>query len=66
VGSEPRGGAWGAGVTQTPPEQAQLLMMLVELMGAKKAIEVGVYSVRVPLVSNPNQRPGCVLGQWAC
>lgn len=53
-------------MTQTPPEQAQLLMMLVELMGAKKAIEVGVYSVRVPLVSNPNQRPGCVLGQWAC
>lgn len=33
--------------TQTPPEQAQLLMMLVQLIGARKAIEVGVYSVRL-------------------
>ena len=32
------------GIMQIPPEQAQFMMLLIELMGAKKALELGVYT----------------------
>ncbi len=32
------------GIMQVPPEQAQLMMLIIELMGAKKILELGVYT----------------------
>lgn len=32
---------------QVSPDQAQLLAMLVQILGAKRCIEVGVYTVRI-------------------
>lgn len=34
------------------PDQAQLLAMLVQIHGAEKCIEVGVYTVCIPSHSN--------------
>lgn len=31
-------------IMQIPPEQAQFMMLLIELIGAKKALELGVYT----------------------
>src|SRR5580692_11197864 len=31
-------------IMQIPPEQAQFMMLLIELMGAQKALELGVYT----------------------
>lgn len=32
------------GIMQIPPEQAQFMTLLIDLMGAKKALELGVYT----------------------
>lgn len=32
------------GIMQVPPEQAQFMMLIIELMGAKKILELGVYT----------------------
>lgn len=37
---------------QVSPDQAQLLAMLVQILGANRCIEVGVYTVCVPCVSS--------------
>ena len=35
-----------SGVSQIPPDQGQFLALLVQLIGAKRCIEVGVFHVR--------------------